>query len=988
MSEQTPKEARFHSLLFTRLTDYINENETPFAEPTIEQDVKGREADIFIPSKANGSLVIEVKRDDVFPRRKDVIKQARDYAEDLNADFFATCTSESFFLFNYTGQINPADIPYYSLKLSNKTTKQVVPEILNAVSELYQLGELPQQAESDRIVNLLHSFHASIWPAYKYEAKRAYESNEKFINYFDEWVQENDYSNLNEEKQFELAAKQYAYLLTNKILFYEVVREKTPDEIPTLNGDALESLTGVTTIDYLDEHIRRKFNDIVEQINYSPIFNSDSSLFEDFPGNKKTKRDIHSLVDDIENISIGEIDEDLLGGIYEELIPKEERKALGQFYTPPKIAETIARWSIDSDSDNLDNRNQKNTARVLDPASGSGTFTVEGYKHLKNTFHQESHQQIINHLVSIDINRFPLHLTALNLASKNINEKTDTIHAYHDSFFNFDPETKFLQDSRIDEMSDSEDEQEMGKFDAAIGNPPYIRHENLYPSKEHFRSHLKSFGKESRTTYYDGSKSLSKKCDAYIYFVTHATQFLRDRGRLGYIIPTKWMMTKYGKSFQTFLYDHYKVSAIVGFSARAFEDALVDTALLLIEKCEDEEERRNTTTRFVRIKDEMEPQDIVDTVSYGFNVEDDDEMIIRNRPNYRIVAVTQSSLEDRDSSKIAHYLKAPQDLIELSENENMVSLDNVAKVSYGNKTGANDFFFLSQDDLGTWPLDERFYKPALKSFRDVQSHTVTENDTGLYILDVHDYVEEIKNDTKGLASNADITERVKNSLKRDGYDVLAEYIQHGEDQKYHERATLKSRDVWFDMGELNPPELVHPYGIDERVVVASNDDQLTPSNRIQCVNVNSDIDSDSFAGYLNSTIHATLLEFWGRNEGGGSLEIMTYELEDIPVVDFNKLPEDQRSEIASAYRALAKGEDNAQTRLDRAVLNAIGSDIEAEKLQKMHEAVMQSRVQGAKETNVLVAELDEFDEIGTRSFRRGDEDNDLDDGGNSSLDDF
>jgi len=171
-------------------------------------------------------------------------------------------------------------------------------------------------------------------------------------------------------------------------------------------------------------------------------------------------------------------------------------------------------------------------------------------------------------------------------------------------------------------------------------------------------------------------------------------------------------------------------------------------------------------------------------------------------------------------------------------------------------------------------------------------------------------------------------------------------------------------------------------------VVASNDDQLTPSNRIQCVNVNSDIDSDSFAGYLNSTIHATLLEFWGRNEGGGSLEIMTYELEDIPVVDFNKLPEDQRFEIASAYRALAKGEDNAQTRLDRAVLNAIGSDIEAEKLQKMHEAVMQSRVQGAKETNVLVAELDEFDEIGTRSFRRGDEDNDLDDGGNSSLDDF
>lgn len=985
MSGNSPKEARFHSLLFTRLKDYIDENQTPFAEPTIEQDVEGREADIFIQSHANGSLVIEVKRDDIFPRRKDVIKQARDYADDLGADFFATCNSESFFLFNYQGQIDPSEVPYFSLKLTNKTVKEIVPEILGTVSTLYDRGELPRQTERDRVVNLLHSFHASIWPAYKYESQQSYQSNEKFINQFDEWVQENDYAHLPIEEQHEIAAKQYAYLLTNKILFYEVVREKTPDDISTVSGDSLEPLTGVTTIDYLDEHIRRKFNSIVTEIDYEPIFNNDSSLFENFPENKKTKKDIHSLVDDIENISIGEIDEDLLGGIYEELIPKGERKALGQFYTPPKIAETIVKWSIPGSTETKDGGD---ISRILDPASGSGTFSVEGYQENNRMSQGSTHQQLIENIISIDINRFPLHLTALNLASQNINEKTDMIHAYHDSFFNFDPDTNFLQDSRIDDSQKSESEEEMGLFDAVVGNPPYIRHENLYPDKEHFRQHLKTFGTQNRTTYYDGSKRLSKKCDAYIYFVTHATQFLREGGRLGYIIPTKWMMTKYGDSFQTFLHDHFKIQAVVGFSARAFEDALVDTALLLIERCEDETERHKNTTRFVRIKDKMEPKDIVDTAEYNFNLEDDDELILRNRPNYRIVAVTQSSLEKRESSKIAHYLKAPQDLIELSENQKMVSLDNLAEVSYGNKTGANDFFFLSEDDLDTWPINERFYRPALKSYRDVQGYTVTGEDTDLYILDVHDYVEEIQRDTKGLASNADLTERVKNSLSRDGYDILAEYVEHGEQEGYHERATLKSREVWFDMGDLEPPQLVHPYGIDERVIVASNDDGLIPSNRVQCINVKADVDSDVFAGYLNSTVHSALLEFWGRNEGGGSLEIMTYELEEIPVANLEDMEKGQQKEISEAYRALANEQKGAQTRLDSAVLKAIGSDLDPETLQEMRDAVTTNRVQGAKETDVLVGDLDQFDEVGTRSFRRGEVDDGRDDGNNSSLTDF
>jgi hypothetical protein len=57
--------------------------------------------------------------------------------------------------------------------------------------------------------------------------------------------------------------------------------------------------------------------------------------------------------------------EDVIGPIYEEVVPQAERRKLGQFWTPRPIADLMARWCIRS-----------TTARVLDPASGSGALLL------------------------------------------------------------------------------------------------------------------------------------------------------------------------------------------------------------------------------------------------------------------------------------------------------------------------------------------------------------------------------------------------------------------------------------------------------------------------------------------------------------------------------------------------------------------------------------------------------------------------------------
>lgn len=84
------QEAEFHSVLFTRLKDYIGSSDTEFEQPIAEKSVDSGFADIYVPNPLNADLVIEVKRDDIYPRDGDVIRQARNYADDFGTEFFAT----------------------------------------------------------------------------------------------------------------------------------------------------------------------------------------------------------------------------------------------------------------------------------------------------------------------------------------------------------------------------------------------------------------------------------------------------------------------------------------------------------------------------------------------------------------------------------------------------------------------------------------------------------------------------------------------------------------------------------------------------------------------------------------------------------------------------------------------------------------------------------------------------------------------------------
>ncbi len=97
-----------------------------------------------------------------------------------------------------------------------------------------------------------------------------------------------------------------------------------------------------------------------------------------------------------------------------------------------------------------------------------------------------------------------------------------------------------------------------GGFDAIIGNPPYIRVQNLarYIPKEY---------EYYRSSHCDLKMASAQLLDKYMLFVERALGLLNGGGKLGMIIPNKFMTIATGKQLRALLTDKFHVSRIVDF---------------------------------------------------------------------------------------------------------------------------------------------------------------------------------------------------------------------------------------------------------------------------------------------------------------------------------------------------------------------------------------------------------------------------------------
>jgi type I restriction-modification system DNA methylase subunit len=96
-------------------------------------------------------------------------------------------------------------------------------------------------------------------------------------------------------------------------------------------------------------------------------------------------------------------------------------------------------------------------------------------------------------------------------------------------------------------------------FDVIIGNPPYVRQEQLGPDKPYFREHYEV---------YHGV------ADLFVYFFAQGLRLLREGGRLAYISSNAWLRADYATLLRQYLRMQTNIDTIIDLGDnRVFADA-------------------------------------------------------------------------------------------------------------------------------------------------------------------------------------------------------------------------------------------------------------------------------------------------------------------------------------------------------------------------------------------------------------------------------
>jgi hypothetical protein len=451
-------------------------------------------------------------------------------------------------------------------------------------------------------------------------------------------------------------------------------------------------------------------------------------------------------------------------------------------------------------------------------------------------------------------------------------------------------------------------------FDVVIGNPPYVRQEQIAnPAIPHNQS-----TEESRRAYkrklasmvyndypdffqYKPGKGtvghpINAQSDLYIYFYLHGLRLLNTRGSFCFITSNSWLDVAYGAELQEFLLKYCHIKMILDNQAkRSFAQAAVNTVIALFSSPAEKPSNAalDNIARFVLFKADFEQ-----ILSSDIFKEIEETVERTTTPLYRVYPITQKLLladgiklpgdesvaaptptrtgkasatrllhEERASYSAnkwgGKFLRAPDiywTILEKGKGK-LVRLGDIAEVRRGITTGANEFFYLDEEQARQWKIEAEFLQPVIKSPRECKSILIDPTTLKFRLFVCH----KTKAELRGTAA-----------LK---------YIEWGESQNFHKRPSCRGRARWWDLGDRRYPQLGFNYLIDTTAKTFYAPKACLFSDNFQEVHVPEHAVL-SMCATLNSTVFQLMVNVAGRsNFGDGLLKIQTYEVSDLLCVN-------------------------------------------------------------------------------------------------------
>ncbi len=165
------------------------------------------------------------------------------------------------------------------------------------------------------------------------------------------------------------------------------------------------------------------------------------------------------------------LSEEVLGDIYQNFLPPDKRKRLGEFYTPKEVVDLILRETALSHEESL-------YPRVLDPACGSGSFLVRYLHHRVEDAKARGVSldpgELSRSIWGFDLNPFAAYVSMFQLlwGFLRLKKEKPEVHVYNLNSLLDDSDIALLV-----KRSPGEEARDEKEWDYVVGNPPYIRAE-------------------------------------------------------------------------------------------------------------------------------------------------------------------------------------------------------------------------------------------------------------------------------------------------------------------------------------------------------------------------------------------------------------------------------------------------------------------------------------------------------------------------------
>ncbi|GAH77577.1 unnamed protein product, partial [marine sediment metagenome] len=216
----------------------------------------------------------------------------------------------------------------------------------------------------------------------------------------------------------------------------------------------------------------------------------------------------------------------------------------------------------------------------LDPACGSGAFLIQAFDYLYKEGQfvndelaklQKGYRQIFdldkhiltNNIFGVDLNEESVEITKLSLWLKTANKERELTELDE----NIKCGNSLIDNPEIAGKKAFKWAEKFsnimvnGGFDVIIGNPPYVRVQNLSHEEIDYFKKIK--------------KTAFKRVDISILFIELANTLLKSNGFISYITSNQFLSTEYGEKTRKFILDNFKIIEITDFGdLPVFQDAL------------------------------------------------------------------------------------------------------------------------------------------------------------------------------------------------------------------------------------------------------------------------------------------------------------------------------------------------------------------------------------------------------------------------------